>query len=41
MNLDDARRILGEDYDNVSDESIQALLDLIEAVCIYVIETED
>ena len=41
MTIEEARWILGPDYEKLSDEQIEALIDLIEALCTYVIANKD
>lgn len=40
MTIEEARNLRGEKYENLSDDQVQAILDLINGVCIFVINTE-
>lgn len=37
MNISEARKLLGSDYENVSDEEIQILIDMMKKLCQVVV----
>jgi|GEM_PF-4492448 len=40
MNIEEAREILDEDFTNLSDSQILALIDLVDAISRYVLVSE-
>lgn len=41
MTIEEARELLDDEFDSLPDEQIKALIDLITAVCDYVLTNQD